>query len=389
MHKAQSKTAAVSTGAKVVLDEAGFAQLFKVLAKVGYETIGPRVRDGAVVYEEISSPNDLPIGVSDEQDGGHYRLVKGAPGAYFEYVVGPTSWKKYLFPPRQKLLDVARTGNGFKAETVVENDVPYAFIGVRPCELAAIRIQDKVFGYDPENKSAACADPGYCARRSKVLLVAVNCSRAAKTCFCESMGTGPQAKKDQGYDLLLTEILDKEKHFFVMESGSKRGSMVLDVLPKRKATDEDLRAEENALARARRQISKAMPPDVDKLLKKNLEHPRWEEVAKRCLTCANCTMACPTCFCNTVEEATDLTGDHAERWRLWDSCFSVDFSYIHGGAVRPGAFSRYRQWMTHKLSNWHDQFGTSGCVGCGRCITWCPVGIDITEEAKAIKYTSR
>jgi Fe-S-cluster-containing hydrogenase component 2 len=121
------------------------------------------------------------------------------------------------------------------------------------------------------------------------------------------------------------------------------------------------------------------------LLYTNFDHPRWDNVAQRCLTCANCTMVCPTCFCTTVEDVSDVTGSHAERWRKWDSCFSQNFSYIHGGSVRSSAKSRYRQWMTHKLASWIDQFGSSGCVGCGRCITWCPVGIDITEEVRAIR----
>jgi Fe-S oxidoreductase len=95
-------------------------------------------------------------------------------------------------------------------------------------------------------------------------------------------------------------------------------------------------------------------------------------------------MVCPTCFCTSVEETNDLTGTESSRSRRWDSCFTMDFSYIHGGSVRNSPKSRYRQWMTHKLSTWVDQFGTSGCVGCGRCITWCPVGIDITEEVRAI-----
>jgi sulfhydrogenase subunit beta (sulfur reductase) len=120
------------------------------------------------------------------------------------------------------------------------------------------------------------------------------------------------------------------------------------------------------------------------LLKSSPDHPRWDDVARRCLNCANCTLVCPTCFCTTVEDTTDLSGQHAERWRLWDSCFTLGFSYIHGGSVRSSAKSRYRQWLTHKLSNWHDQFDTPGCVGCGRCISWCPAGIDLTEEARAL-----
>ena len=124
---------------------------------------------------------------------------------------------------------------------------------------------------------------------------------------------------------------------------------------------------------------------LKELLYENRNHPRWDDVADRCLSCANCTMVCPTCFCTTVEDSTDLTGDTAERVRRWDSCFTMDFSYIHGGAVRKSVKSRYRQWMTHKLGTWQDQFGSSGCVGCGRCITWCPVGIDITEEVAAMR----
>jgi sulfhydrogenase subunit beta (sulfur reductase) len=108
-------------------------------------------------------------------------------------------------------------------------------------------------------------------------------------------------------------------------------------------------------------------------------------VASRCLGCANCTLACPTCFCASVSDTTDLEGETAARVRRWDSCFTLDHSYIHGGSVRASLRARYRQWLTHKLASWIDQFGVSGCVGCGRCITWCPVGIDITEEVAAIR----
>ena len=125
--------------------------------------------------------------------------------------------------------------------------------------------------------------------------------------------------------------------------------------------------------------------DLPELLYKNLEHPRWDDVAERCLSCTNCTMVCPTCFCHSIEDVPDLDSQRSERVRLWDSCFNFDHAHTAGGNMRPDIRSRYRQWLTHKLASWIDQYGVSGCVGCGRCITWCPVAIDITEEVAAIR----
>jgi len=125
--------------------------------------------------------------------------------------------------------------------------------------------------------------------------------------------------------------------------------------------------------------------DLPELLLDNLDHPQWDEVAERCLSCTNCTMVCPTCFCSDVQDVSSLTGEENERVRVWDSCFNPDFSHVHGGNLRPNIRARYRQWLTHKLGAWHGQFGMSGCVGCGRCITWCPVGIDLTAEVAAIR----
>jgi len=198
------------------------------------------------------------------------------------------------------------------------------------------------------------------------------------------MHTGPKATF--GFDLALTEVLTGERHYFVVEVATERGTEVLQDVPHRDASEEEQQAAEAAVARAAAQMGRTLDTtNIKDLLYRNYEHPRWDEVANRCLTCGNCTMVCPTCFCTTVEDTTDLTGEHAERWRKWDSCFTLDFSYIHGGSVRASPKSRYRQWLTHKLATWIDQFGTSGCVGCGRCITWCPVAIDITEEVRAIR----
>jgi formate hydrogenlyase subunit 6/NADH:ubiquinone oxidoreductase subunit I len=349
--------------------------LFGALRNNGYRLIGPTTRDGAIVYDELITPADLPVGWTDVQTGGHYRLKRREDAANFGYVVGPHSWKSHLFPPKVRLYSVTRDGLDILPEThEVEKR---AFIGVRSCELEAISIQDRVF------MGSGFQDPAYRARKSNLFIVAINCTEPGGTCFCASMDTGPQARG--GYDLALTEIIADGRHEFLIDAATEAGRRVLEHVPCRSATAEQA-AEVDALMNAARQrMGRAIDTThVHERLSARPQHSNWDAVAERCLACANCTMVCPTCFCSTVEDTTDLTGDHAERWRYWDSCFTSDFSYIHGGSVRSSIKSRYRQWLTHKFASWHDQFGTSGCVGCGRCITWCPVGIDVTAEVAAI-----
>jgi sulfhydrogenase subunit beta (sulfur reductase) len=354
-------------------------RLVEALRGRGYRVLGPSVRDGAIVYDDLESAAALPIGWTDKQEGGSYRLERRDDEARFGYAVGPDSWKRFLFPPRVRLWRASRDDDGAPAITEEELDeTPLAFIGVRSCELHAIEIQDRVF------IGGTYVDRDYGARRDGAFLVAVNCHEPGGTCFCTSMGTGPRVQP--GYDLALTELLHGE-HRFLVEAGTDRGLEVLAELSGRAAVEADLAAADASVESAAQRMGRTMETyDIKGLLSRNLGHPRWEEVASRCLTCGNCTMVCPTCFCTSVEDETDLAGD-AERVRVWDTCFSVDYSYIHGGGVRPSGVSRYRQWMTHKLGTWHDQFGSSGCIGCGRCITWCPVGIDITEEVAAIRAT--
>jgi len=225
-------------------------------------------------------------------------------------------------------------------------------------------------------------------RRENALIIAVNCSQAGGTCFCVPMNAG--RKVEAGFDLSLTEILEGGPHYFVAQPGTELGKEIFSEVPHREADPGEIAAAESIVKRTAGQMGRSMETaDIKGLLYRNYEHPRWDNVAARCLTYGNCTAVCPTCFCTTVEDMTDLAGQHAERWQKWDFCFTMDFSYIHGGSVRSSAKSRYRQWMTHKLATWIDQFGTSGCVGCGRCITWCPVAIDITEEVRAIRETER
>ncbi len=363
-----------------VIERGDFDALLGALSRRGYTIVGPTVRDQAIVFDEVATASDLPIGWTDEQDGGTYRLRRRDDEALFGYAVGPHSWKKYQLPSTVTVWRAKVGEDGALSDfTEPPREPPrYAFLGARSCDLHATGILDRVLMRSPH------PDPADSARTDGVFVVAVQCAEAGGTCFCVSMNTGPVAKS--GFDLALTEILQDGDHYFAVEVGSERGAEVMAEVPHRDADEPDRTAAGAVHARTAASMGRELDTnDIKGLLYRNYDHPRWEEVADRCLTCGNCTMVCPTCFCTTVEDVTDLDGGHVERQQHWDSCFTVDYSNIHGGAVRGTPKSRYRQWMTHKLATWWDQFDTSGCVGCGRCITWCPVAIDITEEARAIR----
>ena len=362
--------------ASVAMPKPALQQVFDNLRAAGLSLVGPTVCDGAIVLAEIERLDDLPFGWTDEQGPGRYRLKKvpDREAQYFGFSVGPHSWKQFLHPPRFRLLSSGKNNGSWVFRTPQEPVPHYAFIGVHGCDLAAIGVQDRVL------LSGEFRDPNYAGRREQAFVLAVNCGQASASCFCTSMKTGPKAAA--GFDLAMTELPD----IFLVEIGSEAGSEMMREVPWEAATAFDLGRAGRVIQRAEKQIARQMrTDDLPDVLYENLEDSHWDEVGTRCLSCANCTLVCPTCFCTTVEDTSNLRGTAAERVRVADSCFNRDFSHVHGGNIRPTIKSRYRQWLTHKLASWIDQFGTSGCVGCGRCITWCPVGIEITEEVNAIR----
>ncbi len=367
-------------GELAVIERGGLTALIGVLRDGGYCTVGPVVRDGAICLGEVRTADDLPAGVRDVQAPGSYRIEKTEDPALFGWAVGPESVKAHVFPARAEIWRAQPGEDGVIAVTEIEDDArPVAVVGARPCELAAMAILDRVLG------AGAHPDPLYRRRRSATFVVAVECATPADTCFCASMTTGPGAT--DGFDLALTELVDDQGHRFLVRVGSERGGTVLAAVPRREATPGEQAARAALLREAAARMGRRMDTaGLPGLLARNPEHPRWDAVAARCLSCGNCTMVCPTCFCGTVEDVTDLAGTITRR-RAWGSCFDLAHSYMHGGPVRRSTRARYRQWLSHKLSTWWDQFGRSGCVGCGRCITWCPAAIDITAEVAAIRAT--
>jgi len=365
-------------GAAVRIDCHALGLLITALERRGYQVIGPSIKDSAICYTPIGSIDDLPIGWTADQEPGKYRLRRRPDSAMFGYAAAANSLKSFLHPPELKLFTAERDNGAFRILPSNEPAPRYAFFGVRACELAAAGIQDRVLIED------RFTDPAYRDRRNNSIVIAVQCSEPAATCFCTSMGPGPRVRK--GFDLALTEVVEAGTHEFLVEVGTELGADLLADLEYADASTE-LREKSQALTRhAEKAITRRLETsDLSEMLRENFDHPHWDQVATRCLACGNCTQVCPTCFCVTAEDSSHITGEHAERWRKWDSCFTLGFSYIHGGSVRVSTKSRYRQWLTHKLSYWNDQFGASGCVGCGRCIAWCPVGIDLTKEVVALR----
>ncbi|HHQ13574.1 MAG TPA: sulfite reductase subunit A [Chromatiales bacterium] len=365
------------------------ARLFDAIQADGYALVGPTFRDGAVVLDRLAGVGDLPRGVVDEQKKGHYRAVRTGSRLLFGFHAPAQTFRRFLQPPGQTIFRATRNSDGSMNMCPDPGALPrLALIGVKACDLAAITVQDVVSGYRPNPartlQPAVPADPHYRAIREHLLVVATECGSAGKTCFCASMQTGPGI--EQNFDLRITEFDDGE-HWLLIDAGTGRGHRLLQQLDGRAATQADHDARRRLLESTRSSMGRQLDTDgLAEALAQRLDSPRWQAIGERCLSCANCTLSCPTCFCTDVADSTDITGQEAVRTQTWDSCFNRNFSRLHGGHIRKTTASRYRQWLTHKLSTWHGQFGSSGCTGCGRCITWCPVGIDITEEAVAIVH---
>ncbi|OGO27437.1 MAG: hypothetical protein A2136_02895 [Chloroflexi bacterium RBG_16_54_11] len=365
-----------TVGSAVALPKPGLEKLLANLQKMGYQVLGPQIQDEAVVYKALKSVIDLPKGYISQQDAGFYRLVFSGHRRYFDHTHGAQSWKQFFFPSFSELASLKRDEAG--RWQVEENEVdltPLALFGVSPCDLAAIQVQDRIFLREEWK------DPLYWARRQSAFILAVNCLHPSGTCFCASMGTGPKA--NPGFDLCLTELDD----IFLAEIGSEAGRLVMEGISVLPTSAFLLQAAQKGLEDASLNMGRSLPDEKElpELLLSNLEAKQWDDVAQRCMSCTSCTQVCPTCFCWDAHDSISLSGQSARRERAWDSCFNPDYNYIVGGNMRPTTRSRYRQWLTHKFGSWYPQFGTSGCVGCGRCITWCPAKIDVTAEIQAIR----
>lgn len=355
-------------------------ELIEALKAQSPELIGPTLGEDAILFDRIDSAKDLPRGWGDKQAPGKYRLRRRDDDRYFGYQTGPNSIRTQLQPATDVLYRASRRPDGKVGFSTVGSTagrdaegLERTLLGARACDVAAMAIQNRVLTGGPYR------DAHYARRQRSTFVVGVQCQEAGALCFCDSMGTGPRI--GDGADLVLTELDD----CFLLDARTDEARDLVDGLDTEPATQAHLDAIEAGLANAVANMGRSLDTEeLPERLMRNLDHPRWKDVADRCLACGNCTSVCPTCFCTTATEGSNLDGSETERTRIWDSCFTEKHGALHGSTVRPDIGSRYRQWLTHKFATWTSQFDSSGCTGCGRCIAWCPVGIDVTEEVAAV-----
>jgi len=274
--------------------------------------------------------------------------------------------KKALLPQKEKLFEFKKDGKRTSAEHLFSYQKKIVF-GIRPCDLNAVLVNDRVFLHFGIN------DSFYEHNRKHVLFIALQCTKAGENCFCTSLGTN----KPKGFDLLLTPM---ENGFFV-ETGSAEGKKILKQFPS--FFSETKKKKPNYRIVCKNSIPKK---DWHALLEKQFNNPVWKRTAERCLSCGSCTQVCPTCFCFSVEDSfNDFSLRDSARYRELDSCFLLQFSRVAGGLIfREARDARLKQFVNHKYDYFPKNHGVIGCVGCGRCISACPVKISISEILNAV-----
>jgi ferredoxin len=356
-----------------VMLPADLDRLLQQLAAEGYRLVGPHATGDGVQLGEIDGVADLPLGWRASVEPASVRWRQEAGAGFFGYFSLLDGWKQFVFPSSERLWSLGEDG----PEPVLHDGKPLAMIGMRACDIAGLQVLDRTFMGEDN------VDAHYLARRKDAFLIAVECAEAASTCFCAGMQSGPDVK--QGADIVLFEIFDAAGHRFLARADSRRGREMLAALALAAASHDDERHAADTLAAVARDAAWEAAADVPQQAEPaHYSEAHWQKVADRCLSCTNCTMVCPTCFCFDSTPVGGVASGAAGAERRWSSCFDCQHSYIHGGVVRDSISSRYRQWLMHKLVTWNEQFGSSGCVGCGRCISACPAAIDIRREAEQL-----
>ncbi len=326
-----------------------------------------------LVFEEITKYMKLYLPV-DQKDGS---------AAYKEWQDGITwsdslntvrSPKDFFFPQMEDLMKFKTEGKNIEViDTRCETE-DFVIFGVRACDVKSFEILDRVFLAEP-------VDSYYASRREKCVIVSTACARPSETCFCKTFGLAPE---DPDGDVTTWKT---ESELF-LKANTKKGEELLEKISR--LTQE---CDESAVLEQKEKISAIM----EKLPLKDLNtdafgggktdeffnSPAWDELSAACLGCGTCTFVCPTCQCYDIKDFN--TGNGVIRFRCWDSCMYSDFTKMAHGNNRLTQKERFRQRFMHKLVYYpENNDGILGCVGCGRCLSKCPISMNIVKVMKKI-----
>ncbi len=340
-----------------VIQKTNVADLLKLLSD--FEIFGPIQEDETFSYQNI-------------QDG---KMV-------FDFTNSQKPPKQVFFPQTEKMFDFKREGKAFTGVQAVEkSEKPILLFGIRPCDTSAMTVLDKLFTWD-------YIDPYYNDRRTNATVISFSCTNPQmpqKTCFCTSVDGGPNSTK--GADMLWTDIGDS----YLVESITDKGKKILDLGKKyfKDATSDHKKKAQDIQKKAEESITKTLEKKgLGQALEASFDNTYWDQFSQRCLGCGICTLMCPTCHCFDINDI--ISKGKGWRERTWDSC-QYEYYTIHasGHNPRPAKKHRQRNRLYHKFLYMDKNLDVLGCVGCGRCISKCPVNIDIVEVAEGIKEVTK
>ncbi|MGO0122055.1 4Fe-4S dicluster domain-containing protein [Desulfothermobacter acidiphilus] len=308
-----------------------------------------------------------------EEDGEiYFRYLREADKVYLGPKASRVPPKRFFFPATEPLFRYAPRGNSWELAPVEPDPRPLALFGLRPCDLQGFKALDAVFLASP-------VDPYYAARREKALLLGWSCLEVEPACFCVTYGYTPVT--GEGADLHFTALGGR----YLVEALTDKGQQLVEkhsqlLVP---APAELLEAKQQLETRLL--ASLVVPPLLEGVKEKLpllVQDSYWEDLAQRCLGCGICTYLCPTCHCFDLFD----WGEEGDRWRCWDTCLFPEFTLqTSGHNPRARLSERLRNRLYHKLLYHYQRYGVEGCVGCGRCVSCCPVNIDIREVMTEVR----
>lgn len=283
--------------------------------------------------------------------------------------------KQLFLPQSERLFSIERDGEKVTLDSRGPLKKKRIILGAKSCEVKGLELLANVYG------SAEHPDELFLDRKKNTIIIGLTCDKPADTCFCIALGVNPVEEK--GMDIVLTKINGE----FVIKSFTRQGEDLLkeygnlledaskEELDKKKKLEEVIPGKQN--------VSLDLS-GIKSKLDNGFDHPVWEEENLRCIACGACAYLCPVCQCFDIHDETGKGGALA-RYRTWDTCMSPDFTQMAGGHnPRAKKRNRFRQRFMHKFKYYPDLFNTPGCTGCGRCIQFCPVNIDIVELLKKL-----